>query len=229
MAHTILEEQYHYSAIIFRHLLDCMARPGKINHLEYPHFLGEPPCYEVEATPASAPANLHALGALLTLLDREVTFTVAMNGQWLPPVAPIVQWLILRSGAMTRTAEHAMFAFFCDHTSTDLILQLNRGTLVKPETSATAFYCVERLMHPADQLEETTSILLELRGPGIEEVSRICVAGLERCDVEQISRARQGYPLGIDMYLIDTAGRCIGLPRTTLARIVSQDKADKEG
>jgi alpha-D-ribose 1-methylphosphonate 5-triphosphate synthase subunit PhnH len=207
-----------------------MARPGKINHLEYPHFLGEPPFHEVEAIPASAPANLYALGALLTLLDREVTFTVAMNGQWLPPAAPIVQWLILRSGAITGAAEHAMFAFFCDHRSTDLILQLNRGTLVKPESSATVFYCVEQLMHSSDQLEETASwIALELRGPGIKEACSVFVAELEKCDIEQISRARQGYPLGIDMYLTDTAGRCIGLPRTTLVRIVNQDKTSKEG
>src|ERR1700751_4794287 len=94
-----LQEQTLYSAITFRCLLDSLARPGKINQLEYPGFVGEAPYYHLQAREIAVPVNLYALGAMLTLLDREVTFAVAADGEWLADVAPLIQWLALRSGS----------------------------------------------------------------------------------------------------------------------------------
>jgi alpha-D-ribose 1-methylphosphonate 5-triphosphate synthase subunit PhnH len=222
MASTGLAEQTRYSATTFRHLLDSLARPGKINHLEYPHFLGEPPCYYAQASATDVPVNLYALGAVLTLLDREVTFAVAASGQWLPHAVPIVQWLTLRSGSTCVTPEAAMFAFFCEGKSAGLVTQLNRGTLLEPESSTTAFYCVERLLEQADALsdEDAPWVALELTGPGIELTHTLSVEGMDRAEIAQINVARRSYPLGIDVCLIDAVGRCVGLPRTTRIRIM---------
>ncbi len=214
---TEQEERIRYSAVTFRHLLDSLARPGKINILEYPRFLSEPPFYTSPRGPV--PFNVYALAAMMTLLDKEVTFAIAASGVWLTQQDTAMQWISVRSGANAASPEQATFALFCDGTSNGLLSQLHMGTLAEPEMSATAFYSVEQISFPLHELsdeERSESWLrLELEGPGIKDVCDIQVAGLERAEVQRIANARQGYPLGVDVYLIDAIGRCVGLPRTT--------------
>lgn len=251
-----LQEQTLYSALTFRHLLDSLARPGKINQLDYPDFLGgmgdrkgRDDCEGTSnrkgrdrVNPSSTPrqfgssldgdefnlslqapvVNLYALGAMLTLLDREVTFVVAADGRWLSEKAPLAQWLALRSGAAVAAPASAQFAFFCQGRSNGLVTELNKGTLLEPEASTTAFYCVERLAERADELAENQhGVTLELSGPGIETTQKISIIGMDRDEIKLINTARGGYPLGIDMYLIDDLGRCIGLPRTTRIQLLN--------
>jgi alpha-D-ribose 1-methylphosphonate 5-triphosphate synthase subunit PhnH len=188
--------------------------------------LGEPPCYPVRGA-APVAANLYALGALLTLLDREVTFAIATDGQWLAHADALVQWLILRSGSALASPESAIFAFFCQGGSGGLITQLNRGTLLEPESSATAFYCVDRLTEWATGLEEDSAwITLELTGPGIESIQRVHVAGLDRSEIMHMTITRQSYPLGVDVYLVDSLGYCIGIPRTTRIHLLGKESQD---
>ncbi len=215
---TTVSAQTLYSATTFRRLLDIMARPGKINQLEYPHLLEEPPRSHVQTRATDTSLNLYALGAMLTLLDREVTFAISTEGHWLSQTSPLVQWLLLRSGSTLTPPESALFAFFCEGRSNGLITQLSRGTQLEPESSTTAFYCVRQLAdRPAENLDWLT---LELTGPGIEHMHRVSVTGLARSEIKLINLTRQGYPLGIDVYLIDSLGRCIGLPRTTNIKII---------
>ena len=224
MGHVPLQEQTLYSAITFRHLLDSLARPGKINQLEYPHFVGEPPYYHLTSKAIDVPVNRYALGAMLTLLDREVTFVVATDGEWLAYTDSIVQWLALRSGATITNPASAMFALFCQDGSNGLVTQLNRGTLLEPESSTTAFYCVERLAEGADGHKENADWLtLELMGPGIESMRKVSVMGLDRSEIKLMNIARRDYPLGIDVYLIDGLGRCIGLSRTTRIQMIGKE------
>ena len=220
-----LQEQTLYSAITFRRLLDSLARPGKINQLEYPHFVGAPPCYHLQARETAMSINLYALGAKLTLLDREVTFVVAADGQWPADVAPLIQWLALRSGSAVAAPASAQFAFFCQGRSDGLVTELNRGTLLEPEASATAFYCVEWLGERTDKDEESLNgVTLELTGPGIEFTHKVSVLGLHRDEIKLINSMRGDYPLGIDMYLIDDLGHCIGLPRTTRIQLLEKER-----
>lgn len=232
MIGTNQEEQVLYSADTFRHLLDSLARPGKIGRLLYPHFLGEPPSYHTNTTAADVPLNLYALGAVLTLLDREVTFAIAANGQWLERSAPVVRWLALRSGAelaepsATTSATSATFAFFCDGRSNGLLSQLHMGTLLEPEASATALYCVERITTPGEALD-TRWLTLELQGPGIAQTRTVSIAGLDKIEISHMLATRQHYPLGVDVYLVDAVGRCIGLPRTTRIRFAEHNNQGK--
>ena len=211
-------QQVLYSATTFRQLLDSLARPGKINSLAYPRFLGDPPSLHSQATATNLVVNFYALGALLTLLDGEVSFIVAANGQWLPANSPVVQWLALRSDASVAKPESAHFAFFCDGRSNGLLRELNIGTLLGPEESATAFYCVEQLASEGD-LDEEYWVTLALSGPGILSKNIVHIAGLSVDEIEYIDATRQHYPLGIDVYFIDALGRCVGLPRTTRMRV----------
>ncbi|GCE48967.1 alpha-D-ribose 1-methylphosphonate 5-triphosphate synthase subunit PhnH [Thermosporothrix hazakensis] len=210
MIGTRQDEHVHYSASVFRHILDSLARPGKLTQLPYPHHLGEPP-----RTPSSTIANFYALGALLTLLDREVSFAVAEHGVWQSRDTEIVQWLALRSGASLAEPSDAHFVLFCDGSSDSQLLQLNEGTLLEPEESATAIYCVTAL-----DTEIPGPIMLELSGPGIETTHTVSITGLDRLEIAHIVATRQRYPLGVDIYLIDENGRCLGLPRTTRLRLL---------
>ena len=226
MIYPQLQAQTLYSAVTFRHLLKSLARPGEINQLASPQFVGEPPGSPVRGA-APVAANLYALGALLTLLDREVTFALATESQWLTQADALVQWLILRSGSTLASPEFATFAFFCQGNSGGRITQLHRGTLLEPEASATAFYCVDRLTAWAAGLEDNSAwITLELTGPGIERMQRVHAAGLDRSEIMQITLTRQGYPLGVDVYLIDSSGRCIGIPRTTRIHLLGKESED---
>jgi alpha-D-ribose 1-methylphosphonate 5-triphosphate synthase subunit PhnH len=214
-----------YSTLTFRSLLDALARPGKINQLERPHFWGEAPSYFSPVAAQDTLINLYALSALLTLLDRETTFAMGANGQWLTRADAAVRWTMLRSGSSVASAEQVPFAFFCAGGNSELFAQLSVGTLLEPELSATAFYCVEQLSS-AEHASAThrERVTLELRGPGIQEVRTVNVAGLNVSDIEAILFARQSYPLGIDVYLVDATGLCIGLPRTTKIRLLSETR-----
>src|SRR6266496_3197373 len=220
---TAQDQHILYSATTFRLLLDSLARPGKINRLEYPRRLGNPPSFYSQPLSMDVPVNFYALGALLTLLDGEVSFVVAANAQWQPSISPVVQWLTLRSNASVAKPEAADFAFFCDGKSGGMITHLDSGTLLEPEESTTAFYCVEQLADMSDTIVDLDGddewLTLELSGPGIRTQNIVHVAGLDMAEIEYINATRCNYPLGIDVYLVDVLGRCVGLPRTTRIQI----------
>ena len=94
------QTKIYYNASTFRHLLDSLARPGKLNQLEYPEipggWLDEAPTHP---TRENATLNPYALGAFLSLIDGEVSFAIASGGTWLQQVSAAVRWLSLRSGA----------------------------------------------------------------------------------------------------------------------------------
>lgn len=221
------EEQVTYRAVTFRKLLDSLARPGKMNQLTAPTSLGNPPSYQVEGTAELLPVNLYALGAIATLLDAETSFALSAHGKWLVAQHPVATWLAVRSGSHVTAPELAEFALFCDGTSYSLLAELSQGSLLEPETSATAFCCVERLTEPkkeghdSTQLHTSESVLLELTGPGIPDKRVLTVHGLSMVVIELIQATRRSYPRGIDLYLIDALGRCVGLPRTTKIRHIT--------
>ena len=205
------EQELFYSTATFRLLLDSLARPGKINRLAYPTFWDGAPNFN--SSPKTLVINMHALASLATLLDGEVSYVMAADGQWLDQHNPAVQWVTVRTGSpLAKTPNKADFAFFCDGSSKGLLSVLNPGNLLEPEISTTAFYCVEHLSQ-ADQ--HTLPLTLQLSGPGIEGSTSIGIAGLEQNEINIIQATRQSYPLGIDIFLIDSLGQCVGLPRTT--------------
>ncbi|GHO41958.1 phosphonate C-P lyase system protein PhnH [Ktedonospora formicarum] len=213
---TALDWQVFYNTRTFRLLLDCMARPGKYNKL--PIFADTFPPYQVEHE-APKHVNSFALGALLSLLDREVSFTVAAHGEWLPRESALMQWMSLCTNSGTTAPEKAHFVLFGDDACAELVSQLHIGTLLEPENSATAFVCVDRLVqlgaHEEGGRIDEGGLQLTLSGPGIEHTHEIVLWGLSQSMYHALQQARQGYPLGIDLYLVDQEGGCIGLPRTT--------------
>src|SRR5579883_1619086 len=91
----------HYCARTFRNLLQSSARPGTIHELEYFHLpsqLRSSSGSHTSSTHAEETINPYALGALITLLDKEVTFAFALQERWLAADHPLTRWVMLRTG-----------------------------------------------------------------------------------------------------------------------------------
>lgn len=141
--------------------------------------------------------------AARTLLDHEVTFHVLGE-----QAAEIEERIPQLTGARVSPVEEADFALVSSGDTAGAVLRLGRGTLERPERGATAIYAVE-------ELSNSGTLALKLSGPGVPGTRTLGIEGLAPAEVEGIREARQDYPLGIDVYLIDFAGRVAGLPRST--------------
>jgi len=92
-------------------------------------------------------------------------------------------------------------------SSNGAVLDARQGTPLEPADGATAIYEVAGLGEGP--------LGLSLRGPGVGASPRVLqVAGLDRDEVELIRRTRADYPCGVDVLLVDAAGRCAALPRS---------------
>ncbi|MFZ9858929.1 MAG: phosphonate C-P lyase system protein PhnH [Roseiflexaceae bacterium] len=185
-----------YSTITYRILLDCLARPGTINRIS--------PATMFASWPEQT--NSYALAACMTLLDQETSFISARNGQWLSSSHSELSWVQIRTNCRISDAPSAQFALLHDSQSAHLLQHLNQGSLTFPERSCTAFIVVDALSVGQPNWQ--------LQGPGIKTHAKIAVqapTGL----APHIIATRHNYPHGIDVFLVDSHGNCVGLPRTT--------------
>ncbi|WP_031459558.1 phosphonate C-P lyase system protein PhnH [Chloroflexus sp. MS-G] len=185
----------------FRVLLDCLARPGKIGQLPSPPFTSVP-------SPAdTTPSNVTAIAACMSLLDQTVSFVHAVDKSWLPATHPLSRWIMVRSNARLVTPAMADFALLHDFASIALLPQLPEGTLLYPEHSCTVFLCVPAIVAGGKTLR--------LTGPGIATVVTVGLPDAASNDLAGLMARRGLFPLGVDLFLIDRQGFCLGLPRTT--------------
>lgn len=195
-----LRDPVRASQHIFRVVLDALANPGTVQPgIVHPRLLPEP-----------AFANPYAVSLLLTLLDHEVSLHVAPG----PDAATVADFLARRTRvALTDAGLPDLAAFVtaqAESIDNGLPERLRRGSLEYPDDGATLVVDVPSL----DQ-GETGSLELTLTGPGIASVRRLRLSGLSPAFFQSRNRAVAQYPMGIDLLLIDRAGRVVGLPRTT--------------
>ena len=191
---------------IFRIVLDCMARPGKINQL--PH------------TSLRAPqgANPYILAILRTVLDQQVSFSVIAQS---PKLRETIQtYLTLNTGSSAWELEKADFVYSVEANTNGQVLHLKRGRVIAPEESATMIYDVERIaaleVGSARNPQDSSVTYLLLNGPGIYGERRVGVYAPRIADeIGDLIRTRALFPLGVDAIFMDRGGRVIGLPRTT--------------
>jgi alpha-D-ribose 1-methylphosphonate 5-triphosphate synthase subunit PhnH len=143
----------------------------------------------------------------LTFLDHEVTFCAVGS-----EAEEARQRIAGATGARIVPAAEADFALISGGDSGGTLARLKRGTLERPESGATAVYAVERL--------DSGPLTLELSGPGIPGERRLGVEGLPATEVRAFRESRADYPLGVDVYLVDEAGRVAGLPRSTRVGVI---------
>jgi len=187
--------QVFYNQKIFRLLLDCMARPGKINLLPQPQPPGD----------RDYSFLLHIAGALL---DNEVSFA-CLNGEETGFAAEIVR----STGARPVKVEQADF-IFCDGREKQAGLFLaNPGTLQFPDTGATVIMTINQLSDKEFAgCPEFTRV--ELTGPGVNGKRQVWLAGIHQDNLKWLALQNREYPLGADAVLVDREGRIACVPRS---------------
>lgn len=198
------------SQMIFRSLLDAMARPGSIVVLP-----------DIKIT--SPALNRYPLLLLMTLLDHEVSFYVSGHSDVNVNASrqAVAEYLRSNTGSNESALRDADFILVCEGSSQGLIRRVKQGTLEYPDESATVVYDVgsigDRGYDGDDSHDEY--MLLELSGPGIAGKCMIAISGMEPAEIEDVL-AMRNYPLGIDAILSDRNGNIACIPRSTNVRVM---------
>lgn len=112
------------------------------------------------------------------------------------------------TGARLVSPDKADFVLVRGGHSRGALTRMRHGTLEEPHLGATAIFFVRRLSSDG-------AITLELSGPGVDGHKALRVDGFAIAEVEALNRSRAEYPRGVDIYMVDEAGRVAGLPRST--------------
>jgi len=189
-----LADGVHDSQQAFRAVLDALARPGQARHIG-------------AALPGVALGGAMAR-LLLTLCDDDTPVW------WQRADAGLQQWLRFHTGApLAHTPQAASFALLTDSADALDLASFASGSAESPEFSTTLLLALPAL---------TGGPATHWRGPGIEHVQRVDLAGLRADFWPQWQASGAAFPQGVD--IVFTCGEwCLGLPRTTR---VSQGEGD---
>jgi alpha-D-ribose 1-methylphosphonate 5-triphosphate synthase subunit PhnH len=142
--------------------------------------------------------------AVVPLALADVETTVAVRGDDL-----LRQHVVRATGSAPAAWGDAELVACCDQADATAISGLCRGSALSPELGAKAGISC-RTLHPG----RPGDVTLSLSGPGVSGSLTLGVDGLARDAIDALSDANRHYPAGIDVWLIDQAGRIAGLPRT---------------
>jgi len=148
-------------------------------------------CYRALLVAMARPGTVHGVEpglplVLATLVDHEVTLAEPGDPHW-----DRADFVLVRSG-----------------DSHGELIRVRHGTLLDPALGATAIYEIEAV--------GTGPLALSLTGPGVGPVPRhLRLAGVAGPEVALWQVTRSGYPCGVDLILVDRAGHCAALPRST--------------
>lgn len=181
---------------VFRKILDSLSRPGKIVPLETD--------FEYNTTLLDETMDI-----LLTLLDGEVTFHLVGAD---PEATEEIEIRTLAHPVSLEKADYIIFPKDADREALTAVFQESKkGTLLDPNRSATLILETEAL---------TEGAVYALTGPGVKGSQLVSITAAQNW-VEARNEAIAEYPLGVDCFIIDQSGCCIGLPRTTVMEGVS--------
>ncbi len=175
---------------IFRSVMDAMARPGSIQHIE-------------PVTGAPAPMMPGTAAIAMTLFDHDTPI-------WLDPAMAatpdVGKWLKFHTSApVVDDASISSFALIGDAAALPALDRFALGSSEYPDRSTTLILQVSSLVHGP---------VVELSGPGIDGVAML-QAVLQPPDlIAQLAVNRELFPRGVDVVLVaDDA--VLAIPRTT--------------
>jgi alpha-D-ribose 1-methylphosphonate 5-triphosphate synthase subunit PhnH len=177
---------------LFRKILTATSFPGSVVDLG-------PEAVKIET---GSTVNTALLGCAIALLDAETAFCV-----WPRRAQEHERLLSQLTYGRAAAPESAEFQFVLAGTDTvsDALRAASIGTLEEPHRGATLFIEVGTLGEGG---------ALRIEGPGVRGCVRIGVEGLHPGWIDARAERCSEYPLGVDVYLVDGAGRLVGLPRT---------------
>ena len=178
------------SQIVFRALMDAMARPGSVHALP-----------EVTVPPAPLTASASALIAMLADADTPV---------WLDPAltrtSQARDWIVFHTGApITEHQSEAAFAVVAAPQNLSALNGFSLGTQEFPDRSTSVILQVSTLSDGAP---------LVLEGPGIKDRASLAPAPMPHHFAEQWMANRAAFPRGIDLILAGP-GCVAAMPRST--------------
>jgi alpha-D-ribose 1-methylphosphonate 5-triphosphate synthase subunit PhnH len=185
------------SQATFRAVLDAMARPGTLHHLP----VADPACPLVAARPLTA--------ILQTLLDHEVGFGVVGAPE---DTDRLSAYLVETTASRSVPLEEADYVVALGPLRPGLPLRLKRGEPAYPDRGATLICLVPPLTGDRDE-----QIAVSLAGPGIppDADTTVRLSGPSLAVLTALAAANAEPPCGIDLILVDPAGRIVCLPRST--------------
>jgi alpha-D-ribose 1-methylphosphonate 5-triphosphate synthase subunit PhnH len=172
----------------FRQVLDAMAHPGRIIHLDA----------KVQASP---PLQRATAAVCLTLLDFETSLWMDLDEN-----SDVAGWLRFHCGCpLVHIPSIAHFALIFRGDGMPALDQFNSGKDESPEQSTTLIIQVSGF---------TSGSGRSLRGPGIEAHERLEVNGLADDFWKAWYLNQRLYPLGVDV-LFTAGSTLVAMPRTT--------------
>lgn len=185
------ENPVHHSQQVFRQVLTALSEPGTRQNLPV----------------SEAPEGIHiaAYQICLALLDAETPLWIAPSLK----TSALVSALRFHCGCpLVDEPGRAEFALTTPDFDGDLTL-FAQGSHEYPDRSTTLIVQVESLDAPGDWT---------LRGPGIDGIRRVGIAGLDPRWPRMLADNLGRFPCGVD--LLFTAGTgLMGLPRTTQVEV----------
>lgn len=179
----------HDAQTAFRRVLDALSRPGR------PFVLGA----QVQGL-TLGPAMAHLL---LALTDDDTPVW------WQRAEGAAPDWLRFHTGAGRAAApQEATFAVLVDAEAMPPLDSFSPGSAQAPERSAT-------LLVEVPSLDGGPAV--EWRGPGIQDMQTVRIAGLPDPFWTQWQANHAAFPQGVDI-VFTCAGLALGLPRTTRVR-----------
>ena len=196
------------SQVVFRRLLDALARPGRIAWLPADVARRVPP----------------VLVPLLALCDLEVTCCVVQESE-----TPVDWSQVVSATTAARMVPMHQAAWVAALGPLDggHVLRLQRGTALAPELGTRLVQACRQLhMGEGEQPWSSTDpdaghVTVELRGPGIPEQRRVTVTGVGVDYFDALNATNAAFPAGVDMWLVAESGALIGLPRTTKVTVIT--------
>lgn len=182
-------------------------------------FLAAQQAFRILLQALSHPGEIYLLSAadperglplmLQTLLDHEVSFAVI--GPERDSLAELVKgWTRSR----LTDVPGADFIIVTHGHSQGEILAAKRGTLEYPDQGATIIYLVDSLGR-----EQQDGLRVKLRGPGVDREMQAVITGLAKEEMLELREVNQEFPLGVDSFFLDRAGRVMGIPRSSLLEV----------
>ncbi|MCP3462853.1 phosphonate C-P lyase system protein PhnH [Bradyrhizobium sp. CCGUVB23] len=179
----------------FRSVMDAMARPGSVQSI-------------VPIAGAPGPMMRGTAAIALTLFDHDTPLWLDAR---MSESSDVLKWLKFHTGApIVQDSSIASFALIADGAALPSLDRFALGSNEYPDRSTTLILQVESL---------DAGAAFELRGPGIDGMTRLQVA-IRPADLFERLRINDAlFPRGIDVVLVaDDA--VVAIPRTT--RVVNK-------
>lgn len=180
---------------VYRKVIDTISRPGELASLQRECLLIKDENFLSD--------HQSILLLALTMLDQEVTFKVLSEKE--ETISMVIYQLTNAKPAQLEQADYIFVLHDAEVGALEKAIHMaKKGTLYNPHLSASII---------AETKSVSSGEEFLLKGPGIQE-SIVIATDLPRGWANNRAAKNKEYPLGIDLFLIDSDQQLLAIPRT---------------